>query len=279
MNLLIIIAVVAAVIALNHFVAPWAGFAAAVLFIAAFVIVKKADILMLRGNGLYNKGEREKGLALMEKAYGTGKLNGAMTVYYSYCLIREEKNDKALEVLDKYIEAGKGAKDDLNRAMHNKAILLWKSGELDQAFELMKEAHSQRPATDTYGTLGLLYLDKVKADPSLADEAGEFLKEAYDYNADDRTIADNMGAWHLENGELDQAAQVYSTLLKTSQPSPTPYYRYGLVLEKKGNYEDAEDMLNKALRCSFTGVTAIRRQDVTEALERVENEYERTVSE
>lgn len=279
MNLLLIIAFGAAIIALNHFVGAWAGFAAVAVFIIAFAVVKKADILMIRGNSLYNKGDHKKGLELMEKAYGTGKLNGTMTVYYSYCLIRENMNAKAYEVLDKYIAAGKGSKSDLSRAMHNKAIILWKEGRLDEAFDVMRDAHAAVPATDTYGTLGLLYLEKAKADPSMAEEAEAFLKEAYDYNADDRSIADNMGAWYLERGETDAAAEVYAALLKTPQPSPTPYYRYGLVLEKQGNYEDAEDMLNRALRCSFTGVTVIKRQEVTDALEHVEGEYERTAGE
>ncbi len=274
MNLLVIIAVVVAVVALNHFVGAWAGFIAVIVFIAAFAALRRADILMLRGNGIYNKGDRKKGLELMEKAYDTGKLKGTMAVYYSYCLIRENMNGKAVEVLDKYIAEGKGTKADICRAKHNKAIVLWKEGRLDEAFDIMKEAHAELPATDTYGTLGLLYLDKAKADPSMAEETEAFLKEAYDYNADDRSIADNMGTWYLDRGQLDEAAEVYSALLKTPQPSPTPYYRYALVLEKKGDYEDAEDMLNKALRCSFTGVTVIKREDVTSALERVESEYE-----
>lgn len=274
MNLLLIIAVVAVVVALNHYVGAWAGFVAVILIIGGFCVLKWADILMIRGNGIYNKGDRKKGLELMEKAYNTGKLKGTMVVYYSYCLIRENMNEKAHEVMDKYIAEGKGTPADLCRAMHNKAILLWKDGRLDEAFDTMKKAHESRPASDTYGTLGLFYLEKAKAEPQLSQEAENFLKEAYEYNSDDRSIADNMGTFYLEKGELDRAAEVYKALLAQPQPSPTPYYRYGLVLEKQGNYEDAEDMFNKALRCSFTGVTVIKRDEVTEALARVEKLYE-----
>lgn len=265
---------IAVVFVVFNYVNPVAGIVLLVALIAGLAYFKWAEFLMIRGNGMYNKGQREQGLALMEKAYSSGKLNSAMTVYYSYCLIRENMNEKAYEVLDKYIEAGKGGKADICRAKHNKAILLWKDGRTDEAFETMKEVHAEIPATDTYGTLGLLYIEKAEADPTLAAEAMTFLEEAYDYNSDDRTIADNMGSMYLSQGELDKAEEVYKTLLAEPQPSPTPYYRYACILEKKGEYEDAEDMLNKALRCSFTGVTVIKRQDVTEALERVENAYE-----
>lgn len=268
--MLMIILAIAAVFVVFNYVNQIAGMALLVVVIAGLLYFKWAEFLMLRGNGVYNKGDRAKGLELMEKAYNTGKLKSAMVVYYSYCLIRENMNEKAYEVLDKYIEGGKGSKADICRAKHNKAILLWKEGRLDEAFEVMKEVHAELPATDTYGTMGLLYLEKQEADPGLTEETVTFLEEAYEYNADDRTIADNMGAMYLKQGELDKAEEVYKTLFANPQPSPTPYYRYACVLEKKGNYEDAEDMLNKALRCSFTGVTVIKRQDVTDALERVE---------
>ena len=271
--MLIVILCIAAVFVVFNYVNKIAGIVLLAVVIAGLLYFKWAEFLMIRGNGIYNSGNREKGLALMDKAYNTGKLKSAMVVYYSYCLIRENMNEKAYEVLDKYIEGGKGTKGDICRAKHNKAILLWKDGRLDEAFEVMKEVHGEMPATDTYGTLGLLYIEKAEKEPALEAETMEFLEEAYDYNADDRTIADNMGTMYLKRGDLDKAEEVYKALLANPQPSPTPYYRYACVLEKKGNYEDAEDMLNKALRCSFTGVTVIKREDVTEALERVEKAY------
>ena len=271
--MLIIILAIAVIFVVFNYVHKIVGMALLSAFIVALLYFKHAEFLMLRGNGIYNKGDRAKGLELMEKAYNTGKLKSAMVVYYSYCLIRENMNEKAYEVLDKYIKDGKGSMADICRAKHNKAILLWKDGRLDEAFEVMKEVHGDMPATDTYGTLGLLYIEMAEKNPSMEEEAAAFMEEAYEYNADDRTIADNMGTVYLKRGELDKAEEVYKVLLANPQPSPTPYYRYACVLEKKGNYEDAEDMLNKALRCSFTGVTVIKRQDVTDALERVERAY------
>ncbi len=270
MEMLKVILPLAAVFVVYNFVDQILGLILLLAFIAGFLILEWPQITMLRGNSKYNQGDREGGLAMMKKAYDTGRLNSSMTVYYSYCLIRENKNEQAYQVLDKYISSGKGSKGDICRAKHNKAIMLWKDGRLDEAFDLMKEVHADMPATDTYGTLGLIYIDKANADPSMTDEAMAFMAEAYDYNADDRTIADNMGNMYYSQGRLEEADEVYKKLLVNRQPSPTPYYRYARVLEAMGNYEDAEDMLNKALRCSFTGVTAVKRQDVTDALARLD---------
>ncbi len=269
MNMLVILLVIAAVFLIYNFVNPILGFIALVAVVVGFAALKWPTILMLRGNSKYNKGDKAGGLALMEKAYNTGRLDSQMTVYYSYCLIRENMDEKAHKVLDGYIQSGKGSKADICRAKHNKAIMLWKSGKIDESFALMKEVHGEMPATDSYGTLGLIYIDKAEKAPALNDEALAFLTEAYEYNADDRTIADNLGNFYLKLGKIDEAEEVYKKLLAARQPSPTPYYRYAMVLKAKQNYEDAEDMLNKALRCSFTGVTAIKREDVTSELEHI----------
>lgn len=253
-----------------NFVSPTWGIAALALLLIGFAVLKWPTILMLRGNTKYNKGDRAGGLALMEKAYNSKKLDSNMTVYYSYCLLRENQDEKAAKVLDEYIESGKGTKADICRAKHNKAIMLWKSGKTDEAFDVMKEAHAELPATDTYGTMGLIYLDKVAKNPGIIDEAEAFLREAYDYNSDDRTIAGNLGELLMRQGKLDEAENIYKPMVASKQASPTPYYNYAKVLMARGNYEDAEDMLNHALRYPFTGVTAIKREDVEAALRQVE---------
>lgn len=252
-----------------NFVHPIAGIAALVLFLGVYVYLKYPEFYMLRGNSKYNKGEREKGLALMYKAYKTGKLNSNMTVYYSYCLVRENKVSSAFEILDEYLASGKGKPEEICRAKHNKAIMLRNIGKIEEAFELMKEVHKERSATDTYGTLGLLYVDMAKIKPEMQEEAVKFLKEAYDYNSDDRTIADNLGEMYLLTKDLESAAEIYEKIVAAKPQSPTAYYHYGCVLMEQGNMEDAEEMFNRALRFPFTGVTAIKRSDVEEALKKI----------
>lgn len=262
-----------AVFLIYNFVDHILGIIALVALIAVLLFIKWPTILMLRGNSKYNKGDKAGGLALMDKAYKTGKLDSNMVVYYSYCLLRENEDKRAAEILDDYIAGGKGTQADICRAKHNKAIILWKIGNIDAAFPIMKEVHSEMPATDTYGTLGLIYMEMAEKNPALRDEAMEFLKEAYDYNSDDRTIAGNLGEMYFRQGKLDEAEELYKKLIGAKQASPTPYYYYARVLMARGNYEDAEDMLNHALRYPFTGVTAVKREDVEAAMKAVNEHF------
>ena len=270
MQTLIAIALFVLVFLIYNFVNPMAGIAALVAVLAVFTWLKWPTILMLRGNSRYNKGDHVGGLALMEQAYKTGKLDSSMVVYYSYCLVRENQDARATELLDEFIASGKGTKADICRAKHNKALILRNAGKTEEAFEVMKEVHADMPASDTFGTLGLIYLELADKRPELAEETESFLNEAYEYNSDDRTIACNLGDWNLRAGKLDEAEEIYKNIVNHRQNSPTPYYSYARVLMEKGNYEDAEDMLNHALRYPFTGVTAIKREDVEAALKTVE---------
>lgn len=270
MQPILTIALFVLVFLIYNFVNHLAGLAALVVLLAVLVWLKWPTILMLRGNNKYNKGDRTGGLALMEQAYKTGKLDSSMTVYYSYCLVRENQDGRATELLDEFISSGRGTKGDVCRAKHNKALILRNAGNTEEAFEVMKEVHADMPASDTYGTLGLIYLELAEKKPELAGEIESFLNEAYEYNSDDRTIACNLGDWYLRIGKLDEAEEIYKNIVNHRQNSPTPYYSYARVLMEKGNYEDAEDMLNHALRYPFTGVTAIKREDVETALKTVE---------
>ncbi|MCH5188614.1 MAG: tetratricopeptide repeat protein [Oscillospiraceae bacterium] len=270
MQTLIAIALFVLVFLIYNFVNAAAGIAALLAVLAVFIWLKWPTILMLRGNSRYNKGDHAGGLALMEQAYKTGKLDSSMVVYYSYCLVRENQDDRATELLDEFIASGKGTKADICRAKHNKALILRNAGKTEEAFEVMKEVHADMPASDTFGTLGLIYLELADKNPELAEETESFLNEAYEYNSDDRTIACNLGDWNLRTGKLDEAESIYKNIVNHRQNSPTPYYSYARVLMEKGNYEDAEDMLNHALRYPFTGVTAIKREDVETALKTVE---------
>ena len=65
--MLIIILAIAAVFIVFNYVNQYAGMALLSALIVALLYFKHAEFLMIRGNGIYNKGDRAKGLELMKK--------------------------------------------------------------------------------------------------------------------------------------------------------------------------------------------------------------------
>ncbi len=207
----------------------------------------------------YIEGDKEKGEKYFKKAYKTGLMTPECKIQYSSFCLRENKFEKGRHLLNEIINSSRTTKEDKIDAKHNLSVLVWKEGNLDEAIEIMEEVHRLKPATSTYGTMGVLYLERAKKDGSF-DKIVDFLLEAYDYNESDKTIADNLGETYLLMGEYEKAREVYEELLTTEFVTPMPYYNYGLVLKALGENEKALENFEKALTCRFTSVLTVTEE-------------------
>lgn len=243
--------------------------ALAMLLIVALVVVWSRRALLLTHfatQKYYVNGDVEKGEKLFQKAYKTGLMTPACKISYSSFCLRENRFDKGRRLLNEVINSSRSSATDKINAKHNLSVLTWKEGNLDEAIEILKEVHTNTPATNTYGTLGVLYLEKAKKDGLYAD-ALDFMLEAYDYNDEDKTIADNLGELYLLMGEYEKSKEVYSQLLTRTMTTPMPYYNYGLVLKKLGDTEGARKNFEKALECRFTSVLTVTKEMVQSELD------------
>ena len=246
------------------------GFLAAFGIVAAFVAclcyVKRAVLMTQSANQHYfGKGDVEKAKKLYEKAYKTGDMTPECKLAYSSFCLRENLFEKGKRLLTEIINSKSTDEKNKLNAKHNLAVLIWKEGSLDEAIEILEDVHKKMFATNTYGTLGVLYIDRAKRDNNFEAEL-PFMLEAYDYNDSDKTIADNLGELYLLMGEYEKASEVYATLLKSAQTSPMPYYNYGLVLKNMGDIDGARENFEKALDCRFTSVITVSREMVEEEL-------------
>ncbi len=239
-----------------------ASLALVALFVAAICYVKRAVLMTQSANKHYFvNGNVEKAKQIYEKAYKTGEMNASCKLAYSSFCLRENFFEKGKRLLTEIINSSSSTPADKLNAKHNLGALVWKEGNLDEAIVILEEVHQKIPATNTYGTLGVLYLERAKRDNSFEDVLS-FMLEAYDYNDSDKTIADNLGELYLLMGEYEKACEVYDNLLKVQQTSPMPYYNYGLVLKNMGDVEGARENFEKALDCRFTSVITVTREMV-----------------
>lgn len=243
--------------------------ATGLLFVVLAVLAwnRRAGILTnLASQVYYVKGNVEKGEKLFQKAYKTGLMTPECKIAYSSFCLRENRFDKGKRLLNEVINSKRSSTNEKISAKHNLAILLWKEGDLEEALRIMEIVHKELPATNTYGSLGVLYLEKVKQDKNYEDVL-PFMLEAYEYNDADKTIADNLGELYLIMGEYEKSKEVYEKLLEKELITPMPYYNYGIVLKKLGDKEGAAKNFEKALTCRFTTVLTVTREMIQQELD------------
>ena len=253
-----------------YFAAKLAGFfwSAVILFaICIFIVYNRRAVIMTRMamRAYFGGGDVKKGEQWFEKAYKTGEMTPECKIAYSSFCLRENKFERGKKLLNNVINSRYSSAEDKLGAKHNLAVLIWREGDLDGAIELMEQVHKQMPTTATYGTLGVLYLERAKK--SDAQAALEFMLEAYDYNCDDKTIADNLGELYLILGENEKAKEVYAKLMEKELQTPVPYYNYGRVLKALRDNDGAKQRFEEALTKRFTSVMTVTREAVQAELD------------
>ena len=239
------------------------GAVAAVVGIAIILVIfwmrRAALFTQFAVQAYYVKGDKVKGEKFFKMAHKTGTMTPECKIQYSSFCLRENDFRMGRRLLYEIINSRAVSKEQKLDAKHNLSVLVWKEGDLNEAIEIMEEVHEVKPATNTYGTLGVLYLEKAKEDNDYA-KILDFMLDAYDYNADDKTIADNLGETYLKLGEYEKAVEVYEALLEQNLITPVPYYNYGLVLKALGENEKARENFEKALTCRFTSVLTVTEE-------------------
>lgn len=251
---------------LNKNFGVWAGTAFLVLVILFLLWNNRATIMArLATQAYFIKGDANKGAKLFEKAYKTGMMTSNSKIYYSSFCIREGRLEKAKHLLTEVINSRYSSDTDKIGGKHNMAVVMWREGNLDDAIDLMREVHTKATSTGTYGTYGVLLLEKAKQTGEF-EEIRDFMLEAYEYNEDDKTVADNLGEFYYNTKEYDKAVELYEKLLTKEYITPMPYYNYAMVLKELGNSEKAKEMFEKALTCRFTSVITVNREMIEEEL-------------
>lgn len=243
----------------NHYGWPIAvGVGVAVLLF--FIWIRRAALYThLAMQAYFIKGDAVKGEKYFRRAHKTGSMTPECKLQYSSFCLRENDFKTGRRLLYEIINSSTVQRVQKLNAKHNMAVLMWKEGDLDEAIEYLEDVHEEKRATDTYGTLGVLYLERAKRDNAY-DDVIDFMLEAYEYNESDKTIADNLGETYLMMGEYEKAKEVYDNLLVTELVTPMPYYNYGLVLKALGEKEKALENFEKALTCRFTSVLTVTKE-------------------
>ncbi len=238
------------------------GFLAGLLII---VLANKPFVFFMLGQREYAKDNHEKAYKWMQKAYATTKLSPQHCLAYAYLMIRDGMLDESENLINKvtYLNKRDLTNSDLLLANINKALILWKKGELSEAIGLLEEMYDKNlRSTTLYGTLGYFYILSNELSKAI-----EFNKEGYEYNSDNMIIVDNLGACYILNSEFEKAEEIYQKLFKQNPEFIEPYYNYGALLEKKGMLDEAKEYYKKALSFPEKYLSTVTHKDIRNAIE------------
>lgn len=247
-----------------------------VVGLAIIAIANRAIIFFLIGQNKYGSGDHETAYAWMKRAYDTTKLRPIYTLMYAYMMIRDGKLNEAENILNKvtYLNRRELTKEDLLTANINRALIKWKQGELGEAITMLEELHDKGMCSTTlYGTLGYFYILSNEISKAL-----EFNKEGYEYNCDNMIIEDNLGNCYILNSEFEKADEIYKKLFTQNPEFIEPYYNYGVLLEKRGMYDEAKKYYEKALEFPEKYLSTITHDEVKAAIENMDIFSDRPVA-
>ncbi|MBE7025175.1 MAG: tetratricopeptide repeat protein [Ruminococcaceae bacterium] len=225
------------------------------VYLIVAIFIKLPDILMIQGAKAYKKNP-EKGLAYMEKAFRTKRLRTEYILYYGFVCLKAGRLEDAERVLD--AAAHKKMKPETaRRAAVNRALLVWKKGDIAKAISILEDQLKQGKDAAVYGTLGQLLLLNGQL-----QRAMEVNQDAYAFDKYDEAITDNLALTYRLCGDLDSSYTMYKELTGKKLGVPIPYYHYGETLYAMGRKEEAIEMMEKALSYSFSSLAVVSKEKV-----------------
>jgi tetratricopeptide (TPR) repeat protein len=218
-------------------------------------------------NKKYFNNEVPEALALYERAYNLKQSKPRTKVIYAYILLKQGEVEKADKILSALMDTPLNPRDKADVIM-NYSLVLWKTDRLPEAIELLEKLYNNGfKNTISYQSLGFFYI--LQGD---LQKALNFNIEAYDYSNADTSIMDNLALTYYSLDRYDDAIELYAKIVETNPTFVTPYYFYALCLAKKEKYEEALEMLNKALSCNFTYLSYVKKDQVEAEIAKLENQ-------
>ena len=235
------------------------GFVAIVALVLYGYLKWYPGFCVMQARKIYRK-DPEKSLKWFSRAEKHRMNIGQMEVY-AYYLLREGKVEKSEEIYKKLLSAS--LRHELRLKIRAEyAVLLSKTGRIDEAIEELEEITVHYTNTTTYGSLGYLYLLKDSVRKAL-----NYNEEAYDYNSDDPVILDNLTQLYIKLGDYNKAKKYADEMLEKKPYFAESYYDSAFVYMKLGDIKRAKELLEDARCCRLTFMSTVKEEDI-DAIER-----------
>lgn len=229
----------------------------AVLVALAYIYFKwYSDFCVGRARNVYRK-DAKKAMEWFARAYKRG-MNIKQLETYAYYLLREGEIELSEEIYKNILNQNL-AKDTRLKIRTDYAVLLLKTGRIDEAIEELEEVTLNYTNTTIYGSLGYLYLLKNNK-----RRAESYNLEAYEYNSDDPVILDNLVQLYIRMEDYNEAKKYADELLEKKPYFVEAYYDSAFVYMKLGELDRAKEILEDAKNCRITFMSTVKEEDIEE---------------
>lgn len=238
----------------------WIWLLAAVVII--FIIYRLLpNIYALRGSIAYEKDGLEAALKMYEKAYNTHRASAAALLNYALLLLRSGKPAEAEWVFNEIVLNPSLVDKKKNAAKQYRCLSYIKQGKLDDALEDCAELLAMYKNSDLYAVAGYAML---LSDKDISEKL-DICREAYEYNADKRDIADNYAAALILAKDYQKALEISEDVIKENKYFPEGHYHKALALAGLGRAKEAEAELDFLEECDFSYLTTVTEEDIKAA--------------
>ena len=259
--------IIAAVLLVCFMKNAYLGAAATIVALIYILVSNRAFFLAKKANKFINEGDNEKALGIYKKAYETGNASAGITTTYAIMLLRSGDPETASSVLNAISAEPKYKDDERKKAKLFRTLAYYKMGQTEEAVLDAEELFEDYKNTLSYGLYCYLKL-------ALGEDPKKILPvciEAYEYNSDDRDIADNLLYAYILNEEYDKAKELSDDMLLKYTSFTEAYYHSALLYHKTGDDKKAAELLKKiSENCTRTYLTTVSEEDIKELLSKTE---------
>ena len=235
----------------------------AALFICVYYYLP--NFYAVRGNNLFSQGDMQGAEKWYKRAVNTGRASDKLKMAYGILLLRTGKPESAERQLNE-LARKKTAKPEIKQqAKQYRCMAYCKQGRMDEAMEEAQELFEVSKNTITYGIMGyFMHLTNAPAEETL-----KLCEEAYEYNADDRDILDNLALAYYRAGQYEKAKEYTDKMVEENPTFVEAFYHGALVEEALGNTDKAREYLTKIPECRRTYMTTVSKEEIDALAEKL----------
>lgn len=231
----------------------WVIIAIVLVAIAALVYKFLPDIYAMRGNIAYGKSETDKALKLYQKACRTNRAGAGVKAKYAILVLRDKRPDEAERLFNEIILDKAIPEKQKAMVRQYRCMAYIKQGRIDEAYEETTELLESYKTSDLYAIAGYVMILAKKP----AEDILNLCSEAYEYNDENRDIADNYALALIMSGEYARAVEICDMVIEKHERFPEGHYHKALALCKMGDFDQAADELDALDDCEFKYLTTV----------------------